>query len=167
MEPLHVTTAALGTAEFLTDRGRQQLPAWKVHARNVPEPIWVLDPGTGRHTWRPPGLDDHELAWHGSRAELGDDERAITLSFTGIPAAYAGYPGAEVLEAGAAVAIVPTPLDIGPPGPRFAHAERRETRVVLTRPLGPRVLLDGDGSPVLVLRSTVRRDADSCPRAIE
>jgi hypothetical protein len=152
VEPLLVTTATLGTAEFLTDRGQQQLPAWEVHAHSVPEPIWVLDPETGRHAWRPPGLDDHERSWHGSRAELGGDERTITLSFTGIPRAYADYRNAEVLEAGAAVAIVPVPVDIGPPGYRFARAERREAGAVLTRPLGPRVLLDGDGSPALVLR---------------
>jgi hypothetical protein len=152
VEPLLVTTAARGAAEFLTDRGQQQLPAWEVHAHGVPEPIWVLDPGTARQAWRPPGLEDHELTWDVSRAELGADERTVTLSFTGIPREYADYPDAEVLEAGSAVAIVPVSVDIGPPGPRHAHAEQREVSAVLTKPLGPRVLLDGHGWPVLVLR---------------
>src|SRR6266568_7547344 len=122
VEPLLVTTATLGSAEFLTDRGQQQLPAWEVHARSVPEPIWVLDPETGRHAWRPHGLDDHELSWHGSRAELGGDERAITLSFTGIPRAYADYRNAEVLEAGTISGSVSCP------------AARASSRVTATRP---------------------------------
>jgi hypothetical protein len=46
LEPLVATTAALVTAEFLTDRGPRQLPAWEVRAQGVPEPFWVLDPGT-------------------------------------------------------------------------------------------------------------------------
>ena len=152
VEPLLVTTATLGRAEFLTDRGQQQLPAWEVHAHGVPEPLWVLDPGTTRQAWRPPGLEEDELTWRASKAELGADERTVTLSFSGIPRAYADYPDAEVLEAGAAVAIVPVPVDIGPPGLRLAHAEQREVSAVLTKPLGPRVLLDGNGSPALVHR---------------
>ncbi len=150
-EPLLMTTAALSTAEFLTDRGQRQLPAWEVHAHGVPEPIWVLDPGTGQQAWCPPGLEDHGLTGDISKARLDADGRTITLSFTGIPRAYADYPRADVLEAGSAVAIVPVPVDIGPPGPRRAYAEGREVIAVLTRPLGPRVLLDGYGSPVVVL----------------
>lgn len=30
-----VTTATLGTAEFVTDRRQQRLPAWAVHARGM------------------------------------------------------------------------------------------------------------------------------------
>jgi hypothetical protein len=150
-EPLLVITATLGTSEFLTDRGERQLPAWEVHARGVPEPIWVLDPGTRRQAWRPPGLEDHEPTGDTSTARLGADGRAITLTFTGIPRPYADYPHAEVLEAGSAVAVVPVPADIGPSSFRRAYAERREVAAVLPRPLGPRVLLDGHGRPVLVL----------------
>lgn len=152
VEPLLVTTATLASTGFLTDRGQQQLPAWEVHARGVPEPIWVLDPSTRQQAWQPPGLDDPEPPWRGSRAELGADGRTVTLSFTGIPRDYADYPDAEVLEAGSAVAIVPVPVDIGPPGPRHPYAEQREVGAVLAKPLGPRVLLDGHGSPVLVPR---------------
>jgi hypothetical protein len=150
VEPLLVTTATLGTAEFLTDRGERQLPAWEVHAHGVPDPIWVLDPGTGQQAWRPPGLEGHELTGRISRAHLGADGRTVTLSFTGIPREYADYPRAEVLEVGSAVAVVPVPVDIGPPR-RWAYAQGREVTTVLARPLGRRVLLDGRGSPVGVL----------------
>jgi hypothetical protein len=55
-----------------------------------------------------------------------------------------------VLEAGSAAAIVPIPVNIGPPGTRRAYAEGRQVSAVLAHPLGPRVLLDGRGGPVLV-----------------
>jgi hypothetical protein len=90
-----VTTATPGTAGFLTDRGQQELPAWEVHARGVPEPIWVLDPATSQQAWRPPGPEEHELTGDTARAHLGADGRTITLSFTGIPRAYADYPRAD------------------------------------------------------------------------
>jgi len=150
VEPLLVTAAAKGTTSYFTDCGEQQLPAWEVHAQGVPEPIWVLDPGISQQVWRPPGLEEHELTWHASRAELAADQRTVTLNFSGIPRAYANYPRTEVLEAGGAVALLPVPEDIGPAGFRLAHAEAREISVTLPRPLGARVLLDGNGSPVFV-----------------
>jgi hypothetical protein len=73
------------------------------------------------------------------------------MTFSGIPCAYADYPGAEILESGAAVAIVPVPRDTGPrAGPRLAYAEKREVTAALARPLGHRVLLDATGSQVMV-----------------
>jgi hypothetical protein len=151
VEPLLVTKATPGIAEFWTDRGRQELPAWNVHARGIPEPVCqVLDPGISQQAWRPPGLEDHELYGDNGTAALGADGRTITLSFTGIPRAFADYPRAEVLEAGSAVAIVPVPVDIGPPGLRAAYGEKREVTTVLARPLGSRVLLDRRGRPALV-----------------
>ena len=62
---------------------------------------------------------------------------------------FKGWPNSYRISNGEVEAIVPG--DIGPPGPRHAHAEQRQVSAVLTRPLGPRVLLDGRGSPVLVL----------------
>jgi hypothetical protein len=147
--PLLLTAATAGQAEFATDRGRRQLPAWEVRAQGVPEPLWVLDPTAGRLAWRPPGQGHNE--WHGSTAVPGTGGRALTMTFSGIPCAYADYPGAEILESGAAVAIVPVPRDTGPrAGPRLAYAEKREVTAVLARPLGHRVLLDATGSPVMV-----------------
>jgi hypothetical protein len=72
------------------------------------------------------------------------------MRFSGTPRQYADYPDAKVIEDGAAVVLLPVPVDTGPPGPRRAIAERREVTVTLNRSLGPRVLLDGTGSPVMV-----------------
>ncbi len=146
--PLLVTTATLSSTEFCTDRGRRQLPAWKVRAQDVPEPIWVLDPATRRQAWQPPGPDLH--GWRGTTAVLDADGRTLTMSFIGSPAGFTDYPDADVLESGGAVAIVPIPVDTGPPGLRIAIGQLREVTVSLARPLGERVLLDETGSPVMV-----------------
>jgi hypothetical protein len=153
LEPLVVTAATPGTAEFWTDRGRRELPAWTIHAHGIPEPVCqVLDPATSHQAWRPPGLEDQELYGNNSTAALGADGRTLTLRFTGAPRGFADYPRAEVLEAGAAVALLPVEVDTGPPPwvLRALIGEWREVTVILTRPLGARVLLDGDAMPVLV-----------------
>jgi hypothetical protein len=153
LEPLVVTTATPGMAEVWTDRGRRELPAWNVHARGIPEPICqVLDPGTSQQAWRPPGLEDHDLYGDNATAARGAGGRTLTLRFVGAPRGFADYPRAEVLEAGAAVAVLPVEVDTGPPPwvLRALVGEWREVTTVLARPLGARVLLDGDGLPVLV-----------------
>jgi len=73
--PLTLATAVKASTEFCTDRGRRQLPAWNVHARDVPEPIWVLDPATIRQTWQPTGHDVRE--WIGTTATLERDGRTL------------------------------------------------------------------------------------------
>jgi hypothetical protein len=149
-DPLVLTTATLGTAEFVTDRGPRQLPAWEVRAQGVPEPFWVLDPGTSLQAWPRQGLDEQQVSWGHSTAVVGADGRTVTLRFI-FGSGYADCPSAEVLEAGGAVAVVPAEADPGPPGFRAMPARPREVTAVLTRPLGPRVLLDGLGLPVMVL----------------
>jgi hypothetical protein len=145
-----VTTAALGTAEFLTDRGPRQLPAWEVRAQGVPEPFLVLDPATSAQAWPRQWLDEQQVSWGQSTAVVGADGRTVTLRFI-FGSGHADYPSAEVLQAGGAVAVVPAEVDTGPPGFRAMPARPREVTVVLTRSLGARVLLDGLGLPVMVL----------------
>jgi hypothetical protein len=109
--PLMLTTATMASTRFCTDRGRLQLPAWEVRAIDVAEPIWVLDPSVSEQAWQPaaPYVPD----WPGSTAVLRADGRTVTMTFTGSP--YMDYPGAEILESGAAVAEVPTPVLIPMP----------------------------------------------------
>lgn len=143
--PLRLTTATLGTAEFATDRGRQELPAWQVRARHVPEPMWVLDPAIIELTWQPP--EPAPVGWQGSAATLDPGGCTLTMAFTGSP--HVSYPDVDVLESGAAVAVLPVPSQLAP-GWYTTVGQRREVTVTLDRPLGVRVLLDGRGSPVMV-----------------
>jgi hypothetical protein len=96
-----VTIAGRGSAQFLTDRGQRELPAWEVHAQGLRQPIWVLDPGTSERAWRPMGLAGHELAWHGSLAQLSKDGCTIALSFSVMADEHVIYPEAKVQFPGA------------------------------------------------------------------
>ncbi len=146
--PLTLTTAAKSSTQFCTDRGRRQLPAWKVRARDVPEPIWVLDPATIQQAWWP--SDQDFPGWQGTTAALQPDGRTLTMTFTGGPAAWKQYPSAEVLESRGALALIPAEVDTGPDGWRILVGHPREVMVTLARPLGNRVLLDQSGAPVMV-----------------
>jgi hypothetical protein len=152
--PLIVTTATLASAKFCTDRGWLQLPAWKVRAIDVSEPIWVLDPSISQQSWQPPA--PYVPDWPGSTAVLKADGRTVTMTFAGSP--YADYPDAEILESGAAIAIVPTPVFI-PMHASTSYAteqslplvgQARQITVTLAEGLSGRVLLDNGGSPVMV-----------------
>ncbi len=149
-----MTTATLASAEFCSDRGRLQLPAWEVRAIDVPEPIWVLEPSVSEQAWQPPA--PYVPDWPGGTAVLDADGRTVTMTFTGSP--YADYPDAEILESGGAVAIVPTMVLIPMPPATQAPQVRslplvgqaRQITVTLSEPLAGRVLLDDLGSPVMV-----------------
>lgn len=152
--PLIVTTATLASTGYCTDRGRLQLPAWEVRANDVPEPIWVLDPSVSEQAWQPPA--PYVPDWPGSTAVVEADGCTVTMTFTGSP--YEDYPGAEILESGAAVAIVPTPVLIPMPASTSGAPVRglplvgqaRQITVTLAEALAGRVLLDDLGSPVMV-----------------
>ncbi len=144
--PLVLESALPGEREFATDRGRKRLPAWRVQARGVPDPIWVLDPATRRQSWQPPGQEDHY--WRGHQASLENDGRTLTVSFTGSPRPYR-YPGAMVLESGHAVAVIPVGEERAT-GWHTLAGQTRQVSATLARPLGNRVLLDGRGKPLMV-----------------
>jgi hypothetical protein len=148
--PLQAMTATLGSAEFDTDRGPRELPAWEVQARDVPGSFQVLDPATRQLAWLPPGPGQ---TWRGSTATIDTSGCIVRMSFLGDHRAYTDYD-AELLESGTAVALLLTPVKIFV-GPRTvsahsATAQRRGVTLVLDQPLGGRVLLDAQGSPVLV-----------------
>ena len=131
--PLLLTSATPGEREFATDRGRKRLAAWCVQARDVPEPIWVLDPATSRQSWQPLGQEFH--GWHRQEAMLGTDGRTLTLSFTGSPEHYTSYPGARILESGNAVAVIPISKELVT-GLRTAVGRTRQVETTLSQPLG-------------------------------
>jgi hypothetical protein len=144
--PLVLESAAPGEREFATDRGRKRLPAWRVQAQGVDDPIWVLDPATRRESWQPPGQEDRY--WRGHEASLAADGRTLTVSFTGSPEPYS-YLGATILESGNAVAVIPVGEERAA-GWHTLAGQTRQVSAVLARPLGNRVLLDKHGAPVMV-----------------
>ena len=73
----------------------------------------------------------------------------LTLNFTGNQESHTSYPGAQVLESGNAVALIPN-LTKFPTGPHTLAGYRRQVTAALGRPLGHRVLLDQRGRPVKV-----------------
>jgi len=153
--PLIVTRATLASHTFCTDRGRLQLPAWEVRARDVPDPIWVLDPSISEQVWQPPA--PYVPDWPGGTAVVEADGRTVTMTFTGSP--YFDYPRTEILESGGAAAIVPTPVLIPTLSTRTSSTtersiplvgQARQITVTLAEALAGRVLLDDLGSPVMV-----------------
>jgi len=156
---LIMTDATLEEFEFTTDRGRRFLPAWRVRAKGIHEPIWVLDPAIEGSIWEPMDQGMAHLYHGGSTASTGRDGCTITMAFVGSPAKYADYPEAQVFQKSGAIAIQPVIVDKIPPGqPRPAIGARREVTVILSEPLGAKVLLDPWGAPVVVeSRVTVPR----------
>jgi hypothetical protein len=154
VDPLPIILAALSTGEFATDRGRRQLPAWRLEIDGGLAPVWVLDPEIDPPEWlpapgagapwptgSPPIADPHESA------ELADDGVTMTLHFIGGAEQLERYPRAEVVESDHAVALVPVREQIGPEGVyRTAVGFGRAVVGVLERPLGARVLVNLAGN---------------------
>ena len=124
------------------------LPAWRVEAAGIAQPIWVLDPALEPLIWEPSiGGDVVGLM----SAVTRDEGRTVTMAFIGSPAEHADYPSTRVYEQGGAVAVLPIGVSKLPSEqPRRAIGARREVTFVLAQPLGGRVLLDGGGHPVTV-----------------
>jgi Pentapeptide repeats (9 copies) len=163
IQPLLATRALPCTAQFLTDRGRQALPAWKVYAQGIKQPMLVLDPQTIQRIWQPSQLSEGEWCWHGSVAELTavvdtghttTVKDTIALRFSVTADEHTVYPRVEVHETATSVAVIPIPVESGPPNSRGSSKRRSEQRLELSaaldQPLGRRILLDGNGYPVLV-----------------
>ncbi len=159
-EPLEVVHAEFDEAEFLTDRGRRNLPAWRLTGPEIIGCIWVADAALSLGSWprreqptAPEGLHGPHLLTDGVTVE---DPLGLVVRFVGGPPTLLDYPDAEVLESPAAVTVIPRSrrtehlrpgaLD-GPVG------VRREIRTQLAAPLGGRVLVNLDGAPCPVTSS--------------
>jgi hypothetical protein len=153
--PLLITRASQGRAEFGTDRGRRELPAWQLGGPEVDGTFWVLDPAVASRRWEPPepappkpfGGLPHRVA----STEIEDDDLTLHFTFTGSPPSLTEYPAAEAVETDQAIVILPVERDVGPPGFRAAPGCFRTVTARLGRPLGGRVLVDLDASPVAVV----------------
>lgn len=152
--PLLITQASPGQAEFATDRGLREFPAWRLAGPEIDGASWVLDPEIAADCWAPPepappkpsGGLPHRVA----SAVIGADSLTLHFTFTGATPEYVEYPAAEVIETDQALVVLPTARDVGPPGLRLLIGCARTVTARLTRPLGERVVIDLDASPVIV-----------------
>ena len=159
--PLHdlkVVSATLSRTSFATDRGPTVLSAWELVALDALGPIWVLADSTLERCWAAPVVPEGEQqGWHLlNSATIGPDDRELTVVFTGGPPGLFDYEAA-VLESDCAVTVLPLPRPIVeyPDGTAFSPVGIfRQVSATLSQPLGNRVLVNNDGSPVPVLRRT-------------
>ena len=151
---LRVSAAVRGEVDFATDRGVQALPAWRVDAVDALRPIWVLTERLQSRCWAPPApvsaepLGPHIL----SSGTIGPDGRDVVVTFVGGKEQLFRYD-VEVVQAPTAVSVVPLrrPTDALSAG-AFVTLEghARTVAVRLEGPLGARVLVNLDGTPVPV-----------------
>ena len=144
---LQVLDAQSSIGVFDTDRGPTELPAWQLTLTDVDESITVLDPQVVGQAWRPPSQAD---IFGGSNrtATVSADDMTVTVTFTDGPPDWVDYPRVDVHETDTAVTIVALPHDRQTSGARTALGYRRNVTATLERPLGARVLVDLDVSPI-------------------
>lgn len=161
--PLLITQESLDNAQFGTDRGRRVFPAWRLSGPEVDGVFWVLDPTVAATRWKPPEpappKPSDGLPHRAASATIEGDDRTLHFTFTGAPPEYAEYPAAEVIETGQALVVLPIARDIGPPGWRATVGCARTVTARLARPLGERVVVDLDASPVMVHPGTLAHQA--------
>jgi hypothetical protein len=160
--PLKVTKVELGTAQFWTDRGQVLLPAWNVTVVDGLGPIsWpALRPDM---FWK---LGAIPYPYAGYDSTVSADGCSLSVAMVGQPRIYPGeriiHIEAAVLEGETAVAVGPRAIDTGrvepgefqPNRPRMLGLRIDRYVVSLTRPLGARVVVDPNGTPIPVTRET-------------
>ena len=152
---LTVSGVDLGSATFLTDRGRRRLPAWLFSFVGVENPAAVLAVARSDRFWpRSVGHDRYTIL----AAHVDHGERKLTVTFPGAPAGTgpctADYAGSAT-ESAEAVSVTVRATRGGAsdnPGAvcSLVGYPRRVT-VVLKTPLGARVVVDArTGAPLVV-----------------
>ena len=157
--PLKVRAVRLGTATFVTDRGRRRLPAWQFWFKRVARPASVLALAPP-DLFTPPGLQ--ELGPPGTGNSIEDSARVhpsgkvITISFTGAHAGSrpcdASYSARAVAGRRAVAFTIRTIPARAPLNTICAAVGYTRTAVLhLDKPLGARVLISGtDGGAIPV-----------------
>jgi hypothetical protein len=151
--PLRVSAAELSEAEFATDRGRQRLPAWRLDAADALGPVWVLTAETQARCWSPPRAGAERTGpWLLKSGITWLDDAKLDVSFTGGSEQLYDYD-VEVIETPAAVCVVPLQRmtrQLAPGTYVITAGHRRQVSVTLAGPLGGRVLVNLNGTPVPV-----------------
>jgi hypothetical protein len=166
--PLLITQADRCQAEFASDRGRREFPAWRLGGPGIDGAMLVLDPAIVSRCWTPPEPAPPKplagLPHRAASAAVESDGMTLHFTFTGSPPAYTDYPGAETVETGQALVVLPVARDVGPPGWRQAVGCIRTVVTRLASPLGERAVVDLDASPVMVQAHEVPPDPRLPPR---
>jgi hypothetical protein len=152
---LPVTRIRLGSAEFRTDRGSRQLPAWLVSLRGVRQPAAVLAVApSARFAPRRPGSGSGYDPTRGN-ASVSPDGRTVSISF--VPAA----AGSAACEAGYTVRLVESRQAVavriglaGRAGDRPSSvcddaSYHRSASAKLATPLGARVLISAQDATAI------------------
>jgi hypothetical protein len=160
--PLIVTSAEHGEAPFWTDRGRRSFPAWRLEAVGARGPIWVMDENALASCWFPPVFEpDAPRGPHNAvSATLSPDGVTLTFRFIGSRPSVIVSCEAHTLETPAAICVIAKPVldpELPPHGAVRGVGVRRNVTVRLARPLGERVLVGMDGSPVEVTQDFGKR----------
>jgi hypothetical protein len=150
VNPIVISGARVGTAEFATDRGTARMTAWLFTAAGV----------VGEFAW--PALvpsafwNGRMIEGSGNGASVSADGKALTFVFAGAPDSPgpcgADYRGA-VAESAFAVAVAVQAMPHSSPNDLIACtaiAQERSVTVKLASPLGGRVVADADGKAVAV-----------------
>ncbi|WP_408654380.1 hypothetical protein [Jatrophihabitans sp.] len=156
---LKIVKASLTGAKFSTDRGLQQLPAWEFSLAGVAGGVRVLAVDQSR-LWPAKPL---EPSWPGDQTtSIAADDQTLTYSFTGSPAGpspcgaeYAGKVTESPTAAVISVEVVtPNPAGDSTPADQACNsiAAHRTVTVRLATPLGDRVLLTAEGTPIAMVK---------------
>jgi len=154
---LPITAARFGAAQLKTDRGTVTLSSWLFTATGVVGEMAY--PALARTAYW--DLGTNKRSWDQGAAVSGD-ARVMTFTFTGAPdnpgPCGADYTGA-VAESPSAVAIAVLAIPHSAPDAPIACtaiAAKRSVTVVLTAPLGGRVVVNASGDAVTVCPDAAR-----------
>jgi len=157
--PLRVTEATLTSASFGTDRGPRLLPAWRFTLTGVPGAVQVLAV-TPERLWPPKPLPLGSM----DQASITADGQTVTYTFFGGPAGPppcgSDYTGKATESRTAAVLSVQVVTPHANTSPSQGQGQvacpaigaQRTVTVRLAAPLGDRVLLTAQGTPISVVR---------------
>jgi hypothetical protein len=153
--PLVVTSAVRAKARFWTDRGRLLFSAWRLEAVGARGTIWVMDEAALDSCWFPPPLEPGAPRGPHNAEGGAIEEDGVTLHFRfcGSPSQVMVSYEARPLETPTAVCVIAKGVrnPALPPNATVAGVGvTREVMVRLSSPLGARVLVGLDGSPVEV-----------------
>lgn len=157
--PLKIRAVRLGTATFVTDRGRRRLPAWQFWFKRVAKPASVLALAPP-DLFTPPRLQELGPPGPGNSIEdsatVDRSGRVLTISFVGAPSGNrpcdAHYSASAVAGRRAVAFTIRTIMAPAPPNTVCTTVGNPRTAVLhLDNPLGARVLISGtDGGAIPV-----------------